>query len=539
MRKYVQTMDGPLFVAGKSKQCTNPECSHADHHYHASGVLKISLPHSTYGLDVLAFIGWQHENEHQQFVEIREKLDQRGVEVSERHVGRLYRQFLALLGGTNERVKRELEETAKEHGGLIWAIDALQPEGHGTQLYVLYEVLSGTPVDAIQTSYPTVDELVEWLEPYRELPYEVLATLSDGEDRIIAALKASWPSAPHQRCQEHILGNLAEPVLKEDAKLRKWMRNDLSGLPRVPTEVADEEVEREAGVEDMESPTFLPDRRGGRDEELMGLEAQVRVAIRDAVNRESRKPFHWGGLVGYDQLSHIAEALNDVPTEAGTVYLGQLAERVNGLVERYRVNAQDLREAHTWLRRIAECLRYPPSSHPESHATDNGLSSEQVEQEMKELLAEFQPDLKRRPAQAALYGTWHRIWADSGSAWLHCYDIPGLPPDNLAMESLFGQLRCHQRRISGRKSTRKLRDFGQYQVLFLADSEDELLEQIRQVPLEEYEENRRRLAEAETPRRFLHRLHRDPLDTMRQLLEQHAARRAELAFSRDPPRGDG
>jgi hypothetical protein len=106
------------------------------------------------------------------------------------------------------------------------------------------------------------------------------------------------------------------------------------------------------------------------------------------------------------------------------------------------------------------------------------------------------------------------------------------------MESLFEQLRRHQRRVSGRKSTRKLRDFGQYQVLFLADSEDELLEQIRQVPLEEYKENRRRLAKAESPRRFLHRLHRDPLATMRQLLDQHAARRAELLSSRAPPKGD-
>ena len=121
---------------------------------------------------------------------------------------------------------------------------------------------------------------------------------------------------------------------------------------------------------------------------------------------------------------------------------------------------------------------------------------------------------------------------------MHCYDIPGLSPDNLAIESLFEQLRRHQRRISGRKSTRKLRDFGQYQVLFLADSEDELLEQIRQVPLEEYEENRRCLAEAERPRRFLHRLHHDSLGTMRQLLEQHAARRAELTDNRASPKGD-
>jgi hypothetical protein len=67
------------------------------------------------------------------------------------------------------------------------------------------------------------------------LPYEVLATLSDGEKTIIAALKTCWPNAPRQRCQEHYLGNLAEPVLEVDGKLRKWMRDELGGLPAVPT----------------------------------------------------------------------------------------------------------------------------------------------------------------------------------------------------------------------------------------------------------------------------------------------------------------
>lgn len=283
----------------------------------------------------------------------------------------------------------------------------------------------------------------------------------------------------------------------------------------------------------------MPDEDGQRNAELIKLEAQARTAIRDAVNRKSRKPFHWGGLKGYDQLSSIGEALNKVPTEeAGTNYLRRLVERVNCILDRYRVNAQDLREAHTQLRQIAKCLRYPPSTYPEAHSPDSALNSERVKQEMEILLAQFQPDLKRRPAQAALYNAWHRAWEDSGTEWLHCYDIPGLPPDNLALESLFEQLRRHQRRVSGRKSTRKLRDFGQYQVLFLADNEDELLEQIRQVPLEEYEKNRRRLAEAETPRRFLHRLHRDPLGTMHKLLNQHASRRAKLVSGLDPPTGD-
>lgn len=103
-------------------------------------------------------------------------LNGRGVEVCERNVGRLYRQFLALLGGMNERVRRKLDETVEEHGGLVWGIDALQPKGHGTLLYVLYEVLSGTPVAGVQLDHPTADELVEWLKSYQELPYKVLAT---------------------------------------------------------------------------------------------------------------------------------------------------------------------------------------------------------------------------------------------------------------------------------------------------------------------------------------------------------------------------
>jgi hypothetical protein len=265
---------------------------------------------------------------------------------------------------------------------------------------------------------------------------------------------------------------------------------------------------------------------------LRKIETQVRVAIRDGLNRKSRKPFFWGGLKGYEQLEAIGRALGEVRCdEQETHYLRRLKIRVGRVVETYRVNAEDVREAHTWLRQIADCLRYPPSD----FAPEPSLTSEQVKGEMETLLQSFQPDLKRRPAQAALHGAWHRTWETYGPDLLHCYNIPGLHQDNLMLEALFGRLRRHQRRVSGRKSTRELRDFGQYQVLFLADSEEELVEQIRQVSLDEYRENRQRLEKAEAPRRLLHRLHRDPLGTMRDLVNQHAARRSVLALASDQP----
>jgi hypothetical protein len=234
VKKHVQTLAGPVFVAGKSKKCVNPDCPHTGETYYASGVLTISLPYSTYGLDVLAFIGWQHEQEHQQLVEIQQKLNQRGVLINERSVGKLYRQFLALLGGMTERKRERLRQAEQDHGGIIWALDALQPEGHESLLYVLYEVWSQTPVSALQLSNPTAARLGEWLKPYTQLPFTVLATLSDGEKGVMAAMKESWPQAPHQHCQLHFLNGVAEPAMEVDAQLRRQLRDDLGGLEAVP-----------------------------------------------------------------------------------------------------------------------------------------------------------------------------------------------------------------------------------------------------------------------------------------------------------------
>jgi hypothetical protein len=255
MRKYVQTLSGPVYVAGKSKKCVNPNCSHPGQFYYASRVWLISLPKSTYGLDVLAFIGWRHEHEHKQLVEIQQELNRRGILINERNVGKLYRQFLALLGAMKEASRCVLRDTVGQHGGLIWAVDALQPEGCETLLYVLYEVLSGTPVAAIQCAHVTATGLVNWLKPYQDL-FPVLATLSDGEETIELALKTCWPQAPHQRCQAHFLSNLAEAVLDDDDELRQNLRHDLGGLPAVPERVTPSENERSEPGDKASSPLF-------------------------------------------------------------------------------------------------------------------------------------------------------------------------------------------------------------------------------------------------------------------------------------------
>ncbi|MBD0300969.1 MAG: hypothetical protein ICV85_01980 [Tolypothrix sp. T3-bin4] len=127
--------------------------------------------------------------------------------------------------------------------------------------------------------------------------------------------------------------------------------------------------------------------------------------------------------------------------------------------------ALDLAQAHKWLRQIADCLRYPKYSNRNAdnvtditQTAEISLTSLQVRRDMEELLEQFQPDPQHHPAQFALKKKLQRLWDKYGTNLLHCYDIPGLPPDNLKMEAMFSHLRRHQRRISGRKSTAELRD---------------------------------------------------------------------------------
>lgn len=161
----------------------------------------------------------------------------------------LYRQFLALLSASQSYGQKRIERIWARYGGLIWAVDALQPAGGGRLLYVLYEVQSGTPISAFQSDHATEAELRTWLEPYQNLPYRVLATLSDGEKAIVAALQATWPQAPHQRCQLHFLNNLAEAILSYDDQLRLRMGQDLGSLPPVP-----ENQTEEGGTETLPAP---------------------------------------------------------------------------------------------------------------------------------------------------------------------------------------------------------------------------------------------------------------------------------------------
>lgn len=237
-------------------------------------------------------------------------------------------------------------------------------------------------------------------------------------------------------------------------------------------------------------------------------------------------------------MEAIAEGLRPLQErQEDNACLRLLSQRVERVLAKNRTVAEDLQAAHDKLGEIADGLHYPPKppSEARTHPGNDGkVSGQQVAQAIEKLLGAFQVTGRVQRAQIRLLDALKKRWEWYGPELLHCYDIPGLPQDNLQLESWFGRIRRHQRRISGRKSTRELQDFGQAQVLFVASNFEELLAQIQRVSQEAYQAHRIRLAKAELPRQFLHRLHQDPLKTIQALVNEYSAGCQNLTGTKPP-----
>ena len=254
VNKYVQLLNGPVHVIGRGKKCSNEDCPAPQARYHSTPGDKLSLPYCTYGLDVLAYIAHRRNGEHKQFVEIWQELQTKyEVEISERQVGLLYRKVQALLMGNQAEVWQELAATEEKYGKLIMAVDALQPDGGGPKMYILHELLGGTIISLATLDQAKEDNLIEWLEPYREWRGSVEGTISDNEKALVAALKKTFPEAKHQLCQMHFVKDLSSPVHEADRELQKELREGMGTLPPVDPPERERKAEEETENDDGEN----------------------------------------------------------------------------------------------------------------------------------------------------------------------------------------------------------------------------------------------------------------------------------------------
>jgi len=255
---------------------------------------------SGYGLDVVVRIGYLRFSEHRTREEIwRELHEQTPVALSERHVQNLLEVYLALLRASERDPRDRLAATVDEHGGIILALDGLQPEQGNEQLWVVREVLSGTVLGAANLQQASAPFLARLLRPVQETGLPVLGVVSDAQESIRLAVAEVFPGVPHQLCQYHALREAAEPLWEADRHLLVQAKKELRGL---------REVEERTRCPEQPAPTDLAST----------VVLDIVLALRQVVRERGQLPFAFAGLRVMDALGDVGATLDRCLLKKGT-----------------------------------------------------------------------------------------------------------------------------------------------------------------------------------------------------------------------------
>ena len=300
-RKPIQSLRGIEHVTSLGFRCANPACAFPRTVYRSARAEARQVRNSGYGLDVVAHIGHWRFGQHRTREEIWRHLEaETPVRISERHVQNLLEVYLALLRASHRDLPGRLRAIVAEHGGLIVALDGLQPEQGNEQLWVVREVQSGAILGAANLQQASAPFLEPLLQPIRATGLPVLGVVSDAQECVRVAVANTFPGVPHQLCQYHALHEAAEPLWEADRHLLVEAKMELRPLRDV-----EERTRRPAAAE----PT---DPAGA-----VVLDAVL--ALRQTVRERGKLPFDFAGLRALHALHDLGQTLDRCLATKGIV----------------------------------------------------------------------------------------------------------------------------------------------------------------------------------------------------------------------------
>ena len=249
---------------------------------------RLALPKFLYGLEVLTEIARRRWVLRQSVPEIHVALhEDYGLPISERNVDYSIQTWQELATASVLRDRRRTE-ALKRQGGIILAIDGLQPEkGHDT-LYLFRDAISHTNLLTRTLSNSSSTSLAALIDEVKGLGIPILAVVTDKQQSLVLAVDKALPGIPHQLCQFHFFRNLAQPVMDADRAMKKRIKKTLRGIAPVERRIA----KRQAT---------------GGDADAAGT-AQVAaycLALRATLNDNGKPPLDPGGLKMFDRLKLI------------------------------------------------------------------------------------------------------------------------------------------------------------------------------------------------------------------------------------------
>lgn len=293
--RTVVRLDGLWRLTIRVRQCVNALCPQYHRAVAPEEAGAWALPQGEFGLDVIACIGQLRAREQRSVPQIHQALRERGIAIAERSVTVLlhrYEELVALHLADPVRLRERLAG----QGGVILALDGLQPDVGHEVLWVLRDVVSGEPLLARSLLGATADDLVSLLEEVQTIlrgqrPQDAIpirGVISDGQVSIRHAVARVLPGVPHQLCQFHYLREAAKPIFEADRHAKKELKKRVRGV---------RPIERS-----LEGQSDMPAE----------VARSYCLAVRSALTDDGRPPLAASGLKLKGRLEAIADSLERV-----------------------------------------------------------------------------------------------------------------------------------------------------------------------------------------------------------------------------------
>jgi len=293
-RRTLATLAGLTRLNLTIRRCHNPHCDRFRRPFRPEAEGRLALPHHEFGLDVVALIGQLRYAEHRSVPEIRARLIQRGLAVSERSVTNLldrYDELLAVALTDESRLRKLLAD----QGRVILAIDGLQPDVGHEVLWVIRDCISGEILLARSLLSARQKDLAVLLGEVRDAcPVPIVGVVSDGQHSIRKAVAQALPESAHQLCHFHYLREAARPIYEADRHAKKELKKRVRGVRTI-----------ERAVEGRSDPEA---------EAVRGYCSAVRSALTD----DGRPPLDASGLKLRDRLCAVADSLGRAEAKGGS-----------------------------------------------------------------------------------------------------------------------------------------------------------------------------------------------------------------------------
>jgi Transposase, Mutator family len=500
--KTVQRLDRVLSVASRPGHCPHARCVGSRLRLLSAEGQRLAPAGSTYGYDVVVHIGWWRQECRATYREIHAALTSR-VRISESHVGYLYQQvYLPLLACHERQHCDRLAQIAQQQGGLIVALDGLAPQGGEPQIWFIRELSSGLTLRSGWLCRQDQSTFEAFLEPLKHLEWPILAVLSDKQTGLVPAVATVLPHSRYQFCQAHYLRNLAAPLAEADAAfkvaLRQSVRQQVGNVIRQEPRTAPGQAgvltvtgllpspleAPQAPASHSPTPRLSPTAPAPEADEVI---TQLFRHTRYLLTLKGRPPFWLAGLETYERLHNVAQLSLDLLAERYDPRLAQLYQGLQSALTPMAEPYHALHQGAAWLRDIAYILEPCPTQ---------SLSAAQVAGQLRGYL----DTVVRWPDVTPTLSAFGRhLDTVSRSYWpglFHCYDVPGLPRTNNALESHFRETRRRLLRITGQKglTQRTLQRQGAWELLPRPSTEAQLLETVGQTPPADLAQERQRFA---------------------------------------------